>query len=63
MFLPSQPPATKTLTEVPAIVRKVSRGDVQWGRKLFRPPALVVRLQPADFSGLGLPTKPEALKS
>lgn len=62
MFLPSHSSDNKPPTEIPAIVRKVSRADVQWNRRQFRPPPLVVRLQAADFSGLSLTAKPVSLK-
>ena len=63
MFLPSHSTATKPTTEVPAIVRTLSRSDVQWNRRIFRAPPLVVKLQAADFSGPGALSKLEARKS
>jgi hypothetical protein len=63
MFLPTATTSSKPTTEVPAIVRTLSRSDVQWNRRIFRAPPLVVKLQAADFSGLSAPTKLDARKS
>ena len=57
MFLPNPTPSPKTASEVPAIVRTLSRSDVQWNRRLFRPPPLVVHVPKANFTGFSVPTK------
>ena len=62
MFLPSYTIDSKP-AEVPAIVRTLTRSDVQWNRRLFRPPPLVVRPQAVDFSGLSVAAKVDPKRS
>ena len=57
MFLPNPTPNPKTASDVPAIVRTMSRSDVQWNRRLFRPPPLVVHVPKANFTGLSVASK------
>ena len=63
MFLPSHTANAQRAADVPAIVRTLTRSDVQWNRRLFRPPPLVVRLQAVDFSGLSVATKVDPRKA
>jgi hypothetical protein len=52
MYLPPPFVRPQPVTEPPALVRVISREDVQWNRPVFRAPPLQVRVPAFDATNL-----------